>query len=402
MAELSRDKHNYKNTSRSRWRLWVPAALVPAVVIGALVWMTLSGESVDEKLAAVEAARAIPDSENAAILYEQLLDDPRMDSFDYDPHSLKDGSDELNFLRPWSATDYPELADWVDENQWLIYELLKISQYEKCRFPINIDIHNSLPIDRTSMMRKWAFLLGRAANNDVGEGRIDGAIEKWRCIIRMADHFYQQPTAIDILMGMALDRLTMGQLTVCIVEHNVDENHLKEIEELSLKTRDDWESILEAILFIDELKEQKLKEGFSLIDHVKSQLLARRFKKAGIDIHPDDIYERTRLLYSETLASRRGIHILVALRRYKDMQGFWPGSLESIRPETPAELYIDPLNEGDFVYKLTDDGFKLYSKGENNVDEGGQYASRFEKGPDDWPIWPPRGYRSQSETSENE
>ena len=48
---------------------------------------------------------------------------------------------------------------------------------------------------------------------------------------------------------------------------------------------------------------------------------------------------------------------------------------------------IDPYNECLFVYKATEDGFTLYSKGPNNIDDGGQYDRDVL---DDWPIWPPR------------
>jgi len=113
----------------------------------------------------------------------------------------------LDFRQPWSGKDYPELAAWVKENQWLIDELLSISEFENCRFPVYIDLSRSMSMQRITMMRKWAFLLARAANNDAGEGRIDEAIIKWRCITRMASHLHQQPTAIEMITGNGLGEI---------------------------------------------------------------------------------------------------------------------------------------------------------------------------------------------------
>jgi hypothetical protein len=106
--------------------------------------------------------------------------------------------------------------------------------------------------------------------------------------------------------------------------------------------------------------------------------------------------------YLRDLAMRRGSRVLIALRRYRNEHVNWPDSLEAIRSEAPAEMLVDPFNKGGFVYKLTDDGFTLYSKGRNNVDEGGQYESGSERGLDDWPIWPPRSRRAREKTADSE
>jgi hypothetical protein len=400
MAELSRDKHDYKNTSRSRWRLWVPAALVPAVVIGALVWMTLSGESVDEKLAAVEAARAISDSENAAIFYDRLMADANATSFVHHPKFLDRYGVNLTLYRPWSRKEYPELADWIDERRWLIEELMTVLQFEQCRFPIDIDL--STPPSRVNalVLRKWALLLARAAGNDVGEGRIDNAIEKWRCITRMAVHLYQQPTSLDITMGTALEHLSFRHSAVFVVESEAEANHLKKIESMQLQTRDDWQSVLEMTSNVDELIERKLKEDFGPLGHLEFEFYMRAIVGAAVGL--DKVRDMNRLLYVRTLASRRGTHILIALRRHRIEHGNWPDSLDTIRPRLAPEILVDPFNKGEFVYKRTDDGFTLYSKGRNNVDEDGQYESGSERGPDDWPIWPPRSRRAREKTADSE
>ncbi|GAI19174.1 unnamed protein product, partial [marine sediment metagenome] len=69
-----------------------------------------------------------------------------------------------------------------------------------------------------------------------------------------------------------------------------------------------------------------------------------------------------------------------------------------------AETLVDPFNNGPFVYKLTDDSFKLYSKGKNNTDEDGKYKRRYGEASegDDWLIWPQRSRKIKEGTADAE
>ena len=101
----------------------------------------------------------------------------------------------------------------------------------------------------------------------------------------------------------------------------------------------------------------------------------------------EPIYYNIHSAYFRTIAQERGARLIVALRRYKDKNRTWPMNLDDVRPLAREEIFIDPTNGSSFIYKLTDDGFTLYSKGKNNIDEGGEYKS------DDWGIWPPIGLK---------
>ena len=68
-------------------------------------------------------------------------------------------------------------------------------------------------------------------------------------------------------------------------------------------------------------------------------------------------------------------------------------------------MFVDVINGGEFVYKLTGENFMLYSKGENNIDENGD---RWIKKPDgtradDVLFWPQRSCDrfKESENSES-
>ena len=351
------------------------------IVIAILAYRHLDYRSIDERLAAIEASLAIPDSENAAILYDRLLQDPNA-LVKAQPQSRDPNGVMLSRNQSWSGKDYPKLAVWIKEHQWLINELMKVSQFEKCQFPLIVEPNRSIQMNRLSTMRKWAFLLCQAANNDVGEGRIDDAITKGQCMIQMGKHLQQQPQLIQYLEGIGREAVVARLATNFLAEGNPSGRHLRKIESFQVQTQDDWTAVLDRILPVDELVGKKNKRQMSIIDRLKYEFKLGQFK----GVKDTDIYQIAHDRYLRTLVIHRGMHIMIALRRYKNEHGHWHQTLERIKPWVAEDVLIDPHNNGPFVYKLTNDGFILYSKGKNNIDEGG----RKKDGADDWPIWLPK------------
>lgn len=88
---------------------------------------------------------------------------------------------------------------------------------------------------------------------------------------------------------------------------------------------------------------------------------------------------------------RRGTWLVLGLRRYRDAHGTWPPTLDTIAEYVPPEAFVDPTTGDAFVYALDGDGFKLYSKGHNRIDEGGRhrYLRVVKRSEDDVSLWPP-------------
>jgi hypothetical protein len=384
MAEQSRDNERAGITKRPKKCLWLLIILAFGTCLCLLFWKFFFYQSVDEQLAAIEASLAIADSENAAILYERLLQDPNA-SLKGQPAFLDPISDTLTRSQPWTTNDYPKLAVWIKKYEWLINELMKVSQFEKCQFPLIVEPDRSIQLKRLQTMRKWTFLLCWAANNDVGEGRIDDAIAKWQCRIQIGKHLRQQSQLIKYLEGIGIEASTIRRATDLLAEGNASERHLRKIEMFEVQTQDDWAAVLDRTLPVGELVEKKYKRQLSIIDRLKYEFTRLKYEfSLGQFKGGKDIYQIARDRHLRTLVIRRGIYIMVALRRYKNENGHWPQTLDHIKPRVTEEILTDPHTNGPFVYKLTDDGFILYSKGENNIDEGGQ--SKF--APDDIAIWP--------------
>lgn len=107
------------------------------------------------------------------------------------------------------------------------------------------------------------------------------------------------------------------------------------------------------------------------------------------------VYCKIHDLYLRFMTDRRGCLVLVGLRRYKTEEGRWPKTLKQIENLVDSEVLVDAFAESPFVYKPTDEDFRLYSKGKNGVDEDGQYEVKYsedyrtrETVTDDWMIWP--------------
>lgn len=102
-------------------------------------------------------------------------------------------------------------------------------------------------------------------------------------------------------------------------------------------------------------------------------------------------YYDTHDLYLRGDSMKNGSLLLIALRRYKDKNGFWPENLDQIKDLTKEEFLTDPVNNQSFVYERTDDSFILYSKGKNGIDDGGVGHSGYTAKQDDVYIWPLEG-----------
>jgi len=240
------------------YRKWFWAS-VGLVVIVSVVWVFLPDDNeswrpytFDEELAAIEAARAVPDEQNAALIYNQLLEN--YEQSDFDANLVDPNIYYITTSGSWSSADYPQVVQWLENHQGTIAKLMQACEKEKCRFPMNASPATySRRMDRNGAMRRFSYLLTCAANKDLGEGKVDDGLEKYITTLQMGQHIYQQPTAFDFMVGIAIDRLASQQLNRFIIEAQPT---LKQLQLLSASFKDlknDFSSKLAGILEYDKL-----------------------------------------------------------------------------------------------------------------------------------------------------
>jgi hypothetical protein len=370
------------------WRWWAGVIMLVSAAVLGIFWLSERStfRSAREKLAAIEAARAIPDEENAATIYNELRGQV---AFSDAPSFLRD----LDWTETWRSEEHPEAAQWLEGHQETIARLMEACRKEKCRFKMGLDEpswqqywrqHGAL----LNTIRDCANLLIRAANSDIGDGRIEGRREKYVCVIQMAKHVYQQQRLIDFLVAIVLESLALNNLSIFVVQANASQADLNAIEAALLPTANTWEQDSSRIREIDRLY---ARYQVGTIERLKWMFLEwRHHRQAGATQH----YQH----YLRILAHRRGTRILIALRRYKNEHSRWPRTLDDIKGTAPGEAFIDPRNDGSFVYKLTAGGFELYSTGPNKIDEDG----KREDDADDQRIWPPISRKTKKEDANAE
>jgi hypothetical protein len=458
---------------RARKWIWLSFAVI---VIALIVWVFLPEEdgdwrpyTFDEELAVLEAERAIPDEQNAATIYNKLLE--TYDPNDFYPDFMDDGLDCLTMSGPWSSQDYPELAEWLKDHKETITIIMRVCERNNCQFPNYLDpVTLSRSLDRSNAIRLWARLLLRSANNDLGDGHIDKALEKYLAVVQFGKHQSQQSTMIDWMVGLALEAMGIGGLNQLITEYDLTENQFEIIEDSIGPVKNcwssDWTEILETEilesknelgrlyeintkgkvrlnrdpkayfrkmypdLYLQGYWAKKLNKSmvilkwfcFSPTPQEAAKFVNDRYSKFYAMAHPDfdwqqspqknkefnlqffppvnilpgvgfydRLFFRFHDIYLRYLAVRRGCRLLVEIKRYRIQNNHWPDSLSEISDGTLAEVFVDPTNNDSFVYLLTDNGFTLYSKGKNGIDEGGEYKGAWPEDPkpDDFLIWPP-------------
>ena len=472
-----------------KW-LWLSVATIVLVLI---IWVFLPEDSegwrpytFDEELAALEAKYAIPDSENAAKIYNALLEE--FDPNTIHPDFLDPNIKNFTLREFWSSKDNPELDQWLEGHQNTIAKLCEASKVEKCAFPITHDILSMC--DSTvylPQIRGWAYLLVRAGNNDMAEGRIEEGLEKYLSVKNIGDHMRQQSTLLEMLVGIAVEALAIGRFKAFVVTADATEEHLSLIEKAVADIKYDWSSDLPRILECEKLMTKNTfcslayeinQEGKVRFTRDPTAVARERFPeemppptywqrniwKAGVilaylgmpsspkkvsknmdsgfqrlyamaepdfdwggspkefSINPmkvkfnwiyltrtiadmmasmlEESYYSVHDQYLRNIAEQRGARVIFALRRYKNKTGHWPETLDDIKDLIPDEILVDSINGGSFVYRLTEENFTLYSKGKNNIDEGGERDK--ESGADDWLIWPPRTRKSKKEKANAE
>jgi hypothetical protein len=187
-----------------RWGCLMTIGIVTLVV---LTYSLLARHSVEEQLREIEIACAIPDSENAALIYNEVL--AKYGDIQSPPDFLDDNASEATISHSWTSLAHPKLAEWIEGHEHMVPRLVEAAKMGRCYFEIN---RQEGIMDRLMARVMWEDFLTRAANRDLAEGRSDKAIEKYMVMIQFGRHLGQQPTFMENLAGIELEEYGMKAL----------------------------------------------------------------------------------------------------------------------------------------------------------------------------------------------
>ena len=363
MTEEENNSERNSSPATRRRRVAAVCLVVAAVAVILLLLWLRQRPGFQEQLKAIDAAHAIPDQENAGPLYTALAWDSNSPSLD--SSSLPQAVLSAAISRPWRSAEFPQMADWIKERQAIIDGLRKASNKSRCWFPVSDGAwYNG---KRSQVGYRWASLLLEAANNDLGEGRTDAALEKLVCVFRMAGHFLTQGNSGDYSLGQSMASDGLERLGRLAIQEGVPPDWLAKLEAVLPSGEDRWAGQSKEMEEVTRLYKRKFHQG--VLPRLIGIVFSGRFAQDARTFH---------LLY---LAECRAGRTLLALRRYRDQTGAWPTSLAEVQPQVSADILIDPFSGKPLGYRRSGDTFLLYSVGPNGTDEGG-------KRKDDRIFWP--------------
>ncbi len=220
---------------------------IAAVLIVLLIWVflpegddTWSPYKFDEEIADHEAKFAIPEEENAATIYNELMQD-------YIPIEWR-----IRFLRrevfhkvlsePWLSQGYPKLIQWIQRHRKAVVAMSNACRMEMCRFPSNFEISptDELQTNRYFALRSWALILLLSGNNDVAEGRPDDAFSKYIYALQIKNHLYQQKRMIDFLIGFGVEGMVFPPLNRFVIENGLSKKQVQLVLDFLGNLENNW------------------------------------------------------------------------------------------------------------------------------------------------------------------
>jgi hypothetical protein len=203
-----------------------------AAALAVTVWIFLpekdSGNwnlyTFDKELAELEAQRSVPAQDDAAPLYEALFEQwKQIEQADPFPEKADECGQTID--RPWTASEFPEVAAWLDRHKDFFQDVMTAAQKPNCYFSAAVTTFDlSKDMEQLSLVKKHAQHLVRASQLDIGEHRT-GAWQKQVAVLCLGKHMNQQPLMIDVLVGIAIESMARA----AILETLMDTDELKNL-----------------------------------------------------------------------------------------------------------------------------------------------------------------------------
>jgi hypothetical protein len=377
----------------------------------------------------LEASYTLPEgAPNAADLYQQAFD-LGLGAVGYD--AAYEALDAAADGEPLPEEPLAVLEDYLTQHQECVDLLYEAAQVEHCRFPLDfMDRNVSIP-DHYSLMRQTARFLQIEAWYAAAVGNGARATRALHAMLGACRALHQEPTGIAYLVALALDGMTFSTLKIVLEYDCLDDallaslnGPIKELEDIaSLRRALVGHSIVETALAPDIaiVREEHIlntlaraagvhlvaiqkimsahEDVYRLSKEATSSILetSRRVElsssgeMAPLLTNGALLLKKEQYMYSPLLwlrahlryaAQAQAARAAIAVMRHRLAHGVLPQTLADIDPAFWPEDMDDPFTGEPLHYRQTNNGFMVYSVGENGKDDGGS-TERVERTPHD-------------------
>ena len=201
---------------------------------------------------------------------------------------------------------------------------------DRCYFPIQTDTTGlMITTERLNPFKRWAQLLLRAGNNDIGHGRIDDALEKYLTVHKMSKHMYQQNFLIEQLVALSIEALSHSQMIRFAATGEANDEHLNLLEEALRNFEYDWPAVWPMVM---DSEKMFLKSFLGHFYEINSK--------------------------GQTRLNRKPLAVIRRYNKYVSAPGYW--QRKAAKSKAIFRWFVMPSLQR--TLKLTDESYERYYK----------------------------------------
>lgn len=360
----------------------------------------------------------VPDSENAALIYERIFKELGSPQYERDAQTIPYSSPTWDFEH---SPDWSAARQAVERYENVIHLAEQAAALPKCRFAVNWQAGLAAAFPHFAKLREFARFASSYAVVQSHYGNTDKATRALELGLDANRRVAGDPTLISHLVNIA---------GIGIVGRGIEDSLRYGTGFSEAQCRRLYDALVkidltaafrravagERAFFISSLQEIDPRRGYLTRPWSYAEQLAqikyseRLLKTADLSYRElsaqgligkgqfpwyfplmrivTPVYSRVIAQRDKGIAEIRGSQILLALEAYKDRYGSYPEDLTELRSKLGWKVAEDPFSGKDFVYHRHGDGFLFYSFGMDLRDDGGRDfgKSKGQKGDIVWTV----------------
>ncbi|MCD5397365.1 hypothetical protein LR003_00310 [candidate division NPL-UPA2 bacterium] len=368
----------------------------------------------------------IPDEENAAIIYQKAFDllqeGDKEEKEAFGVFLTEKGRDRIN----WPEINVSLIRSLLEKNAGALSLVRQATRLEKSRFPLEYEKGLMMALPYLAKMRRLARLLAAQALLQSEEGKVDEALKTLSVGLRLGRSLETEPSIISQLVRMAINTIMLQAMEIILNQHEAQpatyKALIRELDDLKgriaftrslegerafglwtfdmmrqepelllgLEGRWAWLYVYGSYLLRPILKRDQVYYlrmagrlvALSRLPYYQAVAEVRDFEKELEHAVPRYGFitrallpplSRTFIRQARSEAQIRAGKLALALRIYRARQGTYPETLKALTPEILSQLPVDPFTGKDYIYRREEEGFIVYSVGENLRDDQGTF-----------------------------